>query len=81
MSTEYYVELENNCRQEAGERREAIQSSANDMCCPLASPRSRRRGDFLLKQSSRMERYILEGIQEKSYERLWEEARKAVYGL
>ena len=79
-SMEYYVALENYCRQAAGERREVIEMCANELS-GVQSPRSKRRGDFLQKQSPKMEKYILEGIQEKSYQRLWAEARKAVFGL
>lgn len=74
-----YIDLNDVCRDKAAKEVEQLILTAEELCQDQC-PSSRRRGKFLKKSASDIERFLFESAQQNLFDDLWTKANNAVYG-
>lgn len=74
-----YSDLSEICRDKAAKDVEQLIITAEELCKNEACPSSRRRGVFLKKCASDIEKFLYESAQQRMYDDLWHKANNAVF--
>lgn len=75
-----YIDLNNVCRNKAAKDVEQLIQTAEELCQDKNCPSSRRRGTFLKKSATDIERFLYESAQQNLFDDLWTKANNAVFG-
>lgn len=74
------MDLSDVCRSKAAKDVEQLIRTAEELCSDESCPASRRRGTFLKKSATDIEKFLFESAQQSMYDDLWKKANSAVFG-
>ena len=75
-----YVDLSDVCRSKAAKDVEQLIQTAEELCNDQNCPSARRRGTFLKKSATDIEKFLFESAQQSMFDDLWHKANSAVFG-
>lgn len=75
-----YVDLSDVCRSKAAKDVEQLIQTAEELCSDESCPAARRRGTFLKKSATDIEKFLFESAQQSMFDELWNRANSAVFG-
>lgn len=75
-----YVDLSDVCRNEAAKDVKMLIRTAEELCNDESCPSARRRGTFLKKSATDIEKFLYESAQQSLFDDLWHKANSAVFG-
>jgi hypothetical protein len=79
-SSGVYVDLSDVCRNKAAKDVEQLIRTAEELCNDESCPSARRRGTFLKKSATDIEKFLFESAQQSMFDDLWNKANSAVFG-
>lgn len=79
-SSGVYISLSDVCRDQAAKDVERLIQTAEELCKNETCPSARRRGTFLKKSATDIEKFLFESAQQSMFDDMWNKANSAVFG-